>query len=162
MHVILLFQKNISNVMQMHIVGEIPAEKMMPYISKTIYVSIAHYSPVLNVIAAQLWMNSWNNKIHRVAVTDSCSYFMSALPPTDPPQPQKASRGCGEGRGGERKVKVRSLALNVLSEHYVQRKYATLQHYCLETVYINVSYMVQFCMTNHFQAIKNTYNCFLW
>ena len=54
MHVILLFQKNISNVMQMHIVGEIAAEKMMPYISKTIYMSIAHYSPVLNVIAAQL------------------------------------------------------------------------------------------------------------
>ena len=53
---------------------------------------------------------------------------MSALPPSDPPQPQKASRGCGEGRGGERKGKVRSLALNVLSEHYVQRKYATLQH----------------------------------
>lgn len=54
MPVILFFQKSISNVMQMHIVGEIPAEKMRPYISKTIYMSIAHYSPVLNVIAAQL------------------------------------------------------------------------------------------------------------
>jgi len=31
---------------------------MRPYISKTIYMSIAHYSPVLNVIAAQLGMNS--------------------------------------------------------------------------------------------------------
>lgn len=53
MPVILLFHKSIPNVMQMHIVGEIPAEKMRPYISKTIYMSIAHYSPVLNVIAAQ-------------------------------------------------------------------------------------------------------------
>lgn len=47
---------------------------------------------------------------------------MPALPPAVPPQPQEASRSCGEGRGGERKVEVRSLALNVLSEHYVQRK----------------------------------------
>lgn len=47
---------------------------------------------------------------------------MPALPPSFPPQPQKAIRGCGEGRGGEIKVKVSSLALNVLSEHYVQRK----------------------------------------
>lgn len=41
--------------------------------------SIAHYSQVLNVIAAHLGMNSWNNKIHWVAVTVSSSYFM--LPP---------------------------------------------------------------------------------
>lgn len=53
MHVILFFQKSFSNVMQMHDVGEIPAEKMRPYISKTIYMSIAHYSPLLNVIATQ-------------------------------------------------------------------------------------------------------------
>lgn len=58
MPVIPFLQKSISNVMQMHMVGEIPAEKMRPYISKTIYMSIAHYSPVLNVIAAQLRMNS--------------------------------------------------------------------------------------------------------
>lgn len=75
MHVILFFQKSFSNVMQMHIVGEIPAEKMRSYISKTIYMSIAHYSPVLDVIAAQLWMNSWNNKIHWVAVTEFCGLF---------------------------------------------------------------------------------------
>jgi hypothetical protein len=54
MHVILFFQKSISNVMQMHIGGETPAEKMRPYISQTIYMSEAHYSPVLNVIAARL------------------------------------------------------------------------------------------------------------
>lgn len=41
--------------------------------------SIAHYSQVLNVIAAHLGMNSWNNKIHWVVVTVSSSYFM--LPP---------------------------------------------------------------------------------
>lgn len=92
MHVILFFQKSISNVMQMHIVGEIPAEKMRPYISKTIYMSIAHYSPVLNVIAARLWMNSWNNKIHWVAVTDSCSYFMPALPPLCPSPAAKTKK----------------------------------------------------------------------
>lgn len=67
--------------MQMHMVGEIPAEKMRPYISKTIYMSIAHYSPVLNVIAAQLGMNSWNNKRHGLAVPGSCSHLMPALPP---------------------------------------------------------------------------------
>lgn len=100
MHVILFFQKSISNVMQMHIVGEIPAEKMRPYISKTIYMSIAHYSPVLNVIAAQLWMNSWNNKIHWVAVTDSWSYFMPALPPLcpSPASPQQEEVVEKEGR----------------------------------------------------------------
>lgn len=32
---------------------EIPAEKMKPRISKTVYMSMGHYSLVLNVIAAQ-------------------------------------------------------------------------------------------------------------
>lgn len=101
MHVIHFFQKSISNVMQMHIVWEIPAEKMRPYISKTIYMSIAHYSPVLNVIAARLWMNSWNNKIHWVAVTDSCSYFMPALPPLGPSRASKSKKRWW-GRKGRR------------------------------------------------------------
>lgn len=72
---------------------------MRPYISQTIYMSEAHYSPVLNVIAARLWMNSWNNKIVWAAVTGFCSYFMSALSPLGP-SPSTGSRRHVE-KGGE-------------------------------------------------------------
>lgn len=57
--------------------------------------SIAHYSPVLNVIAAQLGTNSWNNKIRWVAVTESSSYFML------PPCPAKWKKK----KGGQKKEK---------------------------------------------------------
>lgn len=123
---ILSFQKSISNVMQMPVVGEIPAEKMRPYISKTIYMSIAHYSPVLNVIAAQLWMNSWNNKIHGVAVTGSCSYFMLALLPLYSSPASKSKKRLCTRKGGGGENSERALVFSVLSVHYVQRECATL------------------------------------
>lgn len=116
MHVIFLLQKSISNVMQMHTGGETPAEKMRPYISKTIYMSVAHYSPVLNVIAARLWMNSWNNKIHWATVTASCSYFMSALPPLCPSLAPETGDVVEEG--GETRKKWKSHQLSWMYSQY--------------------------------------------
>lgn len=142
---------------------------MRPYISKTIYMSIAHYSPVLNVIAAQLGTNSWNNKIHWVAVTESSSYFM--LPPALQKWKEKKGKVRWKkveermewGREAEDKSESHILFFNVLLEHSVQ-KYAGLLKGITTSMHLKLLYEyipVQFSMTNYFQAIKNIYNCFL-
>lgn len=74
-------------------------------------------------------MNSCNNKIHGVAVLQL--FYACSTSPLFLPSLESHREVVGEGRGAEIKGKVRPLVLNVLSEHYVQRKYATLQHQCL-------------------------------
>lgn len=148
-------QESISNVMQMHVVGGIPAEKMRSYISKTIYMSIAHYSPVLNVIAAQLWMNSWNNKMHRVAVPGSCSYLRPALPPLGSSPAWKGKKRLRRRKGSRDNSESQIPCLECVTG-------TPLQHGCLKPICVNVALMGPFCKTNYFQAIKDTYNCFLW